>query len=156
MGKYKDISGTHFDRLEAIEPTERRRGGHVVWRCRCDCGNECFVSAGNLVSRNTRSCGCLRREEVAKRDAERDTLVEGTDLDRLTQKRRTDNTSGVRGVCFNRRSGKYMAYITLAGKRRYLGLFATVEEAAIARREAEVELFDPILEAHGRKPTGEG
>ena len=152
----KSIAGRRFGRLIAIEPIETRNGGCTVWRCRCDCGNECFVPSTVLSSGQTRSCGCLRREVVAKRNAGRDSLVEGTDLGLLTQKLMKSNTSGAKGVSLHKRSGKYMAYITLAGKRHYLGLFGTIEEAARARREAEVELYDPILEAHGRKPTGEG
>ena len=148
-----DLTNMKFGKLTAIEPTDLRYRRAVVWRCRCDCGNECLIPAERLVSRNTRSCGCLRREEVAKRDAERDSLVEGTDLDLLTQGKRSNNTSGAKGVCRCKGSGKFRAYIMLAGKRHYLGYFDTVEEAAQARREAEVELYDPILEAHGRKPT---
>lgn len=30
-----------------------------VWLCKCDCGNETNVQAGNLCSGNTTSCGCL-------------------------------------------------------------------------------------------------
>ena len=156
MGKALDLSGMRFDRLEAIEPTGRRRGGSVVWRCRCDCGNECLVASSNLRSEKTKSCGCLRKEKSGERIAGRDSLVECTDLALLTQKRQKNNMSGVKGVSWDKRHGKWVAGIRLAGKRRFLGYFDTVEEAAQARREAEVELYDPILEAHGRRPTGEG
>lgn len=151
----RDLSKERFDGVRAIEPTDKRAGSRqVVWKCEClRCGKEFFARTDSLLSGATRSCGCLRAELSSSRLRQRDTLVEDTDLDLLTQGKRTDNTSGVKGVSFHRRSGKYMAYITLAGKRRYLGLFATVEEAAVARREAEIELFDPILEAHGRKTT---
>ena len=146
-----------FDGVRAIEPTDKRAGSRqVVWRCEClRCGKEFYARADNLLSGKTTSCGCLKAGLSAKRMSQRGTLVEDTDLDLLTQGKRSDNTSGVKGVSFHKRSGKYMAYITLARKRRYLGCFDTLEEAAKARREAEVELFDPILEAHGRKPTRE-
>ena len=77
--------------------------------------------------------------------------MEGTELTLLTQKLRADNTSGVKGVCFDKRTSRFMAYIKLRGKMRYLGRFDTVEEAARVRRQAEEELFAPILEAHGRE-----
>lgn len=32
------------------------------WRCRCDCGTERAVDAGNLLTAATLSCGCLNRE----------------------------------------------------------------------------------------------
>lgn len=151
----RDLTKEKFDGVRALEATGMRTGKrNVVWKCVClRCGKEFFTSEEYLVSSGTRSCGCLRDELSSKRMSQRETLVEDTDLDLLTQKKRTDNTSGVKGVSYHKRSGKWMAYITLAGKRRYLGLFGTVEEAAQARRQAEVELFDPILEAHGRRPT---
>ena len=64
----KDLAGQRFGMLTAVEPTEERRYGSVVWRCRCDCGNEKFVAAGNLVSGGVKSCGCRRdiKTEVRK------------------------------------------------------------------------------------------
>lgn len=153
----RDLTRERFDGVRAIEPYGRFKGSrHIVWRCEClRCGKKFYVRADNLLSGSTTSCGCLKDELSSRRMGQRETLVKDTDLDLLTQKKRLNNTSGVKGVSFHKRSGKWMAYITLAGKRRYLGIFGTVEEAAQARREAEVELFDPILEAHGRKPTRE-
>lgn len=29
------------------------------WHCVCDCGNTTYVFSGNLISGNTKSCGCL-------------------------------------------------------------------------------------------------
>lgn len=155
MGRAIDLTGRRFGRLVAIEPTVKRSRGSVVWRCKCDCGNECFVGSSELVTENTKSCGCLRAELAATRLARRKTLVEGTDLACLTQKRSSNNTSGVKGVSFDKRIGKWKAYIRIARKCQSLGYFDTVEEAAQARREAEEELFDPILVAHGLKPTKE-
>lgn len=37
---------------------------------------------------------------------------------------RSDNTTGFKGVCFDKSKGKYIAYINLNGVRTYLGLFA--------------------------------
>jgi len=55
----KDLTGQRFGRLIAIEPTDKRSGSRILWRCKCDCGNEAYVSSANLVSGNTKSCGCL-------------------------------------------------------------------------------------------------
>ena len=50
------------------------------------------------------------------------------------------NTSGVPGVCFNKRKGKWVARImTQDGIRKSLGYFNTICEAAEARRAAEKE-----------------
>lgn len=60
MSRAKDLSGQRFGRLIALFPTEKRiDGGSVVWKCRCDCGNEAEVSARRLMRGKVRSCGCL-------------------------------------------------------------------------------------------------
>lgn len=51
-----------------------------------------------------------------------------------------NNRSGVRGVHLNRH-GSWIAQITVARKNRYLGSFATREDAIDRRRAAERELF---------------
>lgn len=48
---------------------------------------------------------------------------------------RRDNTSGVRGVTFDRARGKWAAFGTCMGRRVHLGRFATIEGAAHARAE---------------------
>ena len=47
---------------------------------------------------------------------------------------RRRNKLGVRGVWITK-SGKYVAYIRVAGKKRYLGVFDTVEKANVATPE---------------------
>lgn len=67
MGKIIDLSGQRFGRLTAVEPTERRCGESIVWRCLCECGNEIFVRATSLRAGHTQSCGCLSRDLTKKR-----------------------------------------------------------------------------------------
>lgn len=43
-----------------------------------------------------------------------------------------NNTSGFRGVSWNKAAGKWHAYIKIKGKRKHLGLFNTPEEASAA------------------------
>lgn len=61
MPKIVKYLGERFARLVVIG-TASHRGHHPHWVCRCDCGNEVTVSASNLRSGMTRSCGCLARE----------------------------------------------------------------------------------------------
>lgn len=61
-----DRTGVRYGRLTAIEPTTKRQNGSIVWRCRCDCGNEILASSKNLVTGRVRSCGCLRRESYTR------------------------------------------------------------------------------------------
>jgi len=64
----KNITDKRFTRLVALEPTDRRCGGSLVWRCMCDCGTETFVSSNSLLGGHTRSCGCLSREIMRSRN----------------------------------------------------------------------------------------
>lgn len=56
----KDLTGRRFGKLVCLEPTEERGpSGGVVWRCRCDCGNECLAVSTQLLQGYKKSCGCL-------------------------------------------------------------------------------------------------
>lgn len=57
----KDMSNQVFGYLQPLYPTDERKSGSIVWRCRCNnCGNECDVSQHALVDGKTNSCGCIR------------------------------------------------------------------------------------------------
>lgn len=58
----KDITGQHFGKLTALNPTEERVHHCVVWNCLCDCGNYKQVATDQLISGNVKSCGCLRSQ----------------------------------------------------------------------------------------------
>lgn len=44
-------------------------------------------------------------------------------------RKRKDNTSGFKGVCWHKSSGKWMARIRLGGKQHHIGSFSTVQAA---------------------------
>lgn len=49
----------------------------------------------------------------------------------------TNNTSGTKGISFNRVQQQWHAYIWIKGKRKHLGYFSRYEQALEARRDAE-------------------
>lgn len=55
---------------------------------------------------------------------------------------RKNNSSGHKGVGWFPRYNKWRAYITCEGKPRTLGYFNNVEDAVVARRKAEIEMFE--------------
>lgn len=61
MGKFLDLTGQRFGRLVVIEETDKRANKSVVWKCKCDCGNEYEVSSKNLRTGSTKSCGCWKK-----------------------------------------------------------------------------------------------
>ena len=56
------------------------------------------------------------------------------------QKRHSNNTSGYKGVSFNKKLGKYAAYICANKKQKHLGYFTTPMEAHQAYCKAAKEL----------------
>lgn len=54
---------------------------------------------------------------------------------------RSDNTSGVIGVCWVAARGKWHSCIGVFGRTRHLGRFADFNDAVAARRAAEVEVY---------------
>jgi hypothetical protein len=61
----KDISGKRFGRL--VAKSFRREGRKTIWLCHCDCGESVDVVLGQLTSRKTKSCGCLRADKNRSR-----------------------------------------------------------------------------------------
>lgn len=61
---------------------------------------------------------------------------------------RKNNTTGVNGVSFNKRLGKWMAHICVKGKYTHLGFFLIKEAAISARQAANIEFG--FHQNHGR------
>lgn len=61
-----NLIGRTFGRWTVIKVAQSRRGPNgnprTYWMCRCACGVEREVLAGNLTTAVSRSCGCLRNE----------------------------------------------------------------------------------------------
>lgn len=136
----KDWGGKRFGMLTVLSYARKENGFHV-WHCRCDCGNEVDVRQSNLQNGWTKSCGCQRSPQKNLH------YTDGTCLEML----RPDlmyrtNTSGVRGVYFSSKRNKWIAQIMFKQKCYYLGGYDRKEEAAIARAEAEKNLFGNFLD----------
>lgn len=54
---------------------------------------------------------------------------------------RLKNKSGVLGVCPHKATGKWIAQIQCNGKKKYLGIYDSIDAAAKARREAEKKFY---------------
>lgn len=162
VGNKLDLTGQRFGRLVVVRDSgERTSAKGVIWECRCDCGEISFVSRANLKNGNTKSCGCLDKEVAFKKmktkgyhaktiEAKKGkSLVEGTSLSHLAQKTPSNNTSGQKGVCWDKAKKRWLSRITVKGKSIFLGYYANKQDAINARIEAEEKYFKPILEKHG-------
>ena len=46
--------------LTVVECVGPNLHGAICWRCKCDCGNLAIAVGSELISGNTKSCGCLK------------------------------------------------------------------------------------------------
>ena len=53
----EDLTGRKFTRLYVVG----LHNGTRKWNCRCECGTTTILPANRLLSGNTKSCGCLKR-----------------------------------------------------------------------------------------------
>ena len=154
--KRHTLLGKQFGRLLVTGISDRK--GYVI--CRCECGNKMETRPSCLKNkcRPTRSCGCLRRESTARMghqygrnncramaevNARYHTnfqIIEKTSLYK-------NNKSGKTGVCWDKRSSKWMAYIRVHGKQITLGLYTSFDDAVKARQIAEDKYHRPLIEA---------
>lgn len=56
----------------------------------------------------------------------------------------SNNTTGHKGTCFDKKTGRFVAGIKVAGKRINLGAFDTLKEASEAYRAAAVKYYGPF------------
>lgn len=146
------IKGQKFGKLTVLEliksdPNKSKR----LWKCLCDCGKEYICKEDRLANGHTKSCGCYKLE-IFEKSRIKD-YVENTFLGHLKAKKTfSTNTTGVKGVCFNKSTKKYEAYLTFKRKKHSLGYFKTIAEAANARKEGEEKYFKPVLEKYGKTP----
>lgn len=63
--KYNDYTGQLFGKLTVIEQAGRNKHRRILWRCKCDCGNECVVDSMALKKKQS-SCGCYRHAAIRK------------------------------------------------------------------------------------------
>ena len=65
MRKRTDLTGKRVGKLTVIDYAYTKNN-KAYWNCICDCGNKCVVTARNLITAMTQSCGCSKRESMRK------------------------------------------------------------------------------------------
>lgn len=158
-----DIIGKTFGRATVLRRAERK--GYVV--CSCSCGTVFEVRATQLTMKKqpTRSCGCIQRE-AARRIGTQDIAANSAAQIATNMKYRTNfqvieatelprnNTSGVKGIWYDKSRHQWQAYINIHRRRINLGRYATKEEATAARKAAEETYFAPLIEAKNAETIG--
>lgn len=67
----RNLVGRLFGRLTVVSAARDSVEGLPQWVCVCTCGETCVAKSRSLHEGTTRSCGCLRREQIAKVRGER-------------------------------------------------------------------------------------
>lgn len=139
----KDLTGMPFGRLTALEPTDERYRGNVVWKCQCSCENKTIVyrPSSQLLDGDINSCGCLKRDQdkinlTGPKDGNYEHLreafqaqkIDGVAVQFFTDTPNGNNTSGYKGVVKKGRNN-WQARIKVNGKSYYKHGFKTAEEA---------------------------
>ena len=137
--KTKNEIGMKFGRLTVLDEVEpeiyiykksdkTKKQNRRRYLCLCDCGNKKVIGRTSLISGGTTSCGCFKRElsqkwaktlvnrEEYKAAMERD-HKENTKLSALQSKKSVTNTSGFKGVSWDKKRKRWEAYIHFKYKK---------------------------------------
>lgn len=130
--RFKDLSSTETDNFKVIDRAYSKNQ-RVYWNCICKhCGNHTELQSSQIERYS--SCGCKHNSSSKER------MAEISDPESLKTNRPTaKSTTGVRGVYYNKRKKRYVAYINVDKKSKYLGSSIDLKEAADIRRKAEIE-----------------
>lgn len=64
--RFVDLTNNKYGRLTVLKKLQNHNK-HIMWLCKCECGNEIKASGYNLKSGHVKSCGCLKSELSRKR-----------------------------------------------------------------------------------------
>ena len=145
----KDLIGKVFGKLKVIDFAYTKPCGvknprsTTFWLCECECGNKKIISRPALISGLTISCGCAVNNKAAN-SKEKVFSTSVSDIQKLSLSSR--NSSGIRGINFDKNSQKWKATIQFQKKRYYLGLWSNIDDAVAARKLAEKNIYGEFLE----------
>ena len=99
MPKLKDLTEQKFNRLLVLNRDEQTEKKGTYWICQCDCGNVVSVRSPNLISGNTKSCGCLNSENIHRKKRNYEDIT-GSNFGELEVVSYYDSTKyGTRWLC---------------------------------------------------------
>lgn len=66
---FKNLLNMKFGRLKVIKLSNKKSANRsCIWECKCSCGKITNVITYSLLSKRTRSCGCLRNKAAHNRN----------------------------------------------------------------------------------------
>lgn len=60
MMSINSLVGERYGKLIVLEEIGKNKWGKIMYKCKCDCGNEVNVLSNSLRTNHTQSCGCTK------------------------------------------------------------------------------------------------
>lgn len=142
-----EINGEQYGHLTVTNAFRKKSKLYAV--CKCSCGKEFVVLAKNFPK--VKSCRCAqtraRKKNIQKaQETFLNGCVENSSVYCIKPKKMLkNNTSGVRGITYDRTAQKWQAQIVFKGKTYKLGRYIDKEDAIKARKMAEEAMFGSFL-----------
>lgn len=148
--KWLEMQGKTVNGFKILEVY--RENKRTIVKVVCPACGKIYTTRAETI-KNGKDCGCLRKPheiEQGKRLAKesKKQCIDGTSIRSITMKKPKTNTSGIKGVYWDKNRNKWVAQIEFKGKTYYLGRYANKEDAREAREKAEKEMFWKFLEEH--------
>lgn len=111
INRVNNLIGNKYGRLTVIGLDESKQTRKTFWICECECGNVVSIRSDRLISGNTHSCGCYKRESdrrnvqnvpAYKKFKEQGIKVGGTRLYGIWQ--------NMKARCYNKNNARYSSY----------------------------------------------
>ena len=150
MGSKQDLTGKRFGKLTAIKPVGIAKNGSIMWKCRCDCGNQIIARNGNLNYGNTKSCGKCRPPVIEKIKKFKDTVT-FEDIGKVKPCRSTTGYVDIHSIKHDDNL-IFNVYVHVFGKRVYIGRKKKLFDAIKLQEEA-LKLLIEWSEENGKKGT---
>ena len=142
-----EINGEQYGHLTVTNAFRKKSKLYAV--CKCSCGKEFVVLAKNFPK--VKSCGCAQTQTRKKNiQKPQETFLNGC-VENFSvycikpKKMLKNNTSGVRGITYDRTAQKWQAQIVFKGKTYKLGRYINKEDSIKARKMAEEAMFGNFL-----------
>lgn len=120
-----------------------------VMKCYCTkCGEYTDIPLVKLKTGQANECAnCARKNLKYGHEISELSHVDGTQIIAIDGRRslNKNSTSGINGVSFIPKSGKYRAYINFKRKQYYLGAYENIEDAVAARKAGEKAIYGDFL-----------
>ena len=83
MYKYDELTGVRSGRLTVVKMVGKSKDRHLLWLCKCDCGNEVVLPSCSIKGKHTMSCGCLKREVASSTHIKHGGTLDHSNIERL-------------------------------------------------------------------------